>query len=79
MMLMQNYNLSNIVDCVQGQVQWRGHETLNMIASENSMSETARNLCSSDFHHRYAEGLVGNRAYQGQKYQDHLEVSADSV
>lgn len=67
------HSLDEIISCVKNQDKWRGGETLNMIASENCMSKTAQNLSSSDFGHRYAEGLVFNRAYQGQKYQDEIE------
>jgi glycine hydroxymethyltransferase len=68
--------LNNIRDCTENQNNWRGHQTLNLIASENIMSQTARSQINSDFHHRYAEGLVGERAYQGQKYQDQIEQIA---
>ena len=68
-----DHNLEEIQACVQNQDKWRGTETLNMIASENKMSKAAMNLMASDFEHRYAEGLVGQRAYQGQKYQDQIE------
>ena len=67
------HNLEEITTCVANQDRWRSSETLNMIASENSMSKTAMKTVQSDFHHRYAEGLVGHRAYQGQKFQDQIE------
>ena len=70
---MPNHSLEEITTCVTNQDRWRSTETLNMIASENSMSKTAMNTVRSDFHHRYAEGLVGHRAYQGQKFQDQIE------
>ncbi len=73
---MPNHNLEEIQNCVLNQNQWRGKETINMIASENSMSNTALKLSASDFHHRYAEGLVGKRAYQGQQFQDEIEQIA---
>ena len=69
-------NLEQILQCVDNQNRWRGTETINMIASENVMSKTAFNTMASDFEHRYAEGLVGQRAYQGQQYQDEIESMA---
>ncbi len=69
----QNKWLYKIEKCVENQNKWRGSETLNMIASENLMSSKAKNVMENDFEHRYAEGLVGKRAYQGQKYQDEIE------
>ncbi len=68
--------LDQIFTCVQNQTRWRGSETLNMIASENQLSKTAMNLMNNDFHHRYAEGLIGQRAYQGQKFHDQIEQIA---
>ena len=65
-----------IIELVRQQNKWRGETTINMIASENQMSPLATKLSVSDFAHRYAEGLVGNRHYQGQKYQDAIEQKA---
>ncbi len=46
---------------------------LPLIASENITSNTVRLLLASDLSHRYAEGDVGNRFYQGCKYIDEIE------
>ncbi len=46
---------------------------LPLIASENITSNTVRILLASDLSHRYAEGDVGNRFYQGCKYIDDIE------
>ena len=51
-------DLERIVRC---QNEWRLHQTINLIASENAMSERARALLPSDFTHRYAEGHPGAR------------------
>jgi len=51
---------------------WRS-ETINLIASENVLSSTARRLLDSDFHHRYAEGHPGDRYYEGTQYIDQIE------
>ena len=44
-----------------------------MIASENVLSPVARSTLDSDFNHRYAEGDICSREYQGAKYIDELE------
>lgn len=49
---------------------------LPLIASENITSNTVRMLLASDLSHRYAEGDVGRRFYQGCKYIDEIEEKA---
>lgn len=49
---------------------------LPLIASENITSNTVRLLLASDLSHRYAEGDVGRRFYQGCKYIDEVEERA---
>lgn len=49
---------------------------LPLIASENITSNTVRMLLASDLSHRYAEGDVGRRFYQGCKYIDEIEERA---
>ena len=51
-------------------------ESLPLIASENITSPAVRQLLASDFGHRYAEGKVGQRYYQGVKYIDQVEQDA---
>lgn len=51
-------------------------ESLPLIASENITSPAVRQLLASDFGHRYAEGKVGHRYYQGVKYIDQVEQDA---
>jgi len=51
-------------------------ESLPMIASENITSLFVRRCYVSDFGHRYAEGKVGERFYQGCKYIDEIESIA---
>ncbi len=48
-------------------------EALPMIASENISSPLVREVVSCDFQHRYAEGDIGNRYYQGCYYIDEVE------
>ena len=59
-------------DILEGEENWRRH-CLNLIASENVMSERARRLYLNEFMHRYAEGKPGKRYYQGTRYVDELE------
>jgi len=49
-------------------------ESLPLIASENLISPLARELLLSDFQDRYAEGLPGERYYQGNQWVDQVEV-----
>ncbi|MCS7122314.1 MAG: serine hydroxymethyltransferase [Archaeoglobaceae archaeon] len=48
-------------------------ESIPLIASENVTSLLVRKCYLSDFGHRYAEGKVGNRYYEGCKYIDEVE------
>ena len=49
-------------------------ESLPLIASENLISPLAREMLLIDFQDRYAEGLPGERYYQGNTYVDAVEV-----
>ena len=49
-------------------------ESLPLIASENLISPLAREMLLSDFQDRYAEGLPGERYYQGNLYVDAVET-----
>ena len=50
--------------------------SIPLIASENVTSYLVRRFYASDFGHRYAEGKVGKRFYQGCKFIDDLEAMA---
>ena len=65
-------NVAWIEETVNQQNEWR-LKTLNLIASENVMSERARRVLGSDFAHRYAEGHPGERYYQGTDKIDEIE------
>ncbi len=69
---MYERNVSNIEELVQKQNEWR-MKTLNLIASENFLSNRARQVMGSDFAHRYAEGHPGERYYQGTEIIDEIE------
>ncbi len=47
--------------------------SLNLIASENITSRAVREAIASDLSHRYAEGLPGERLYEGCTYIDAIE------
>jgi glycine hydroxymethyltransferase len=64
-----------IIDAVNGSQELFKH-SLPMIASENVTSPIVRQVLSSDLCHRYAEGQVGHRFYQGCKYVDVIEGKA---
>ncbi len=50
--------------------------SIPLIASENVTSYAVRRFYLSDFGHRYAEGWIGKRFYQGCEYMDELEALA---
>jgi len=70
---MYEMNVGWVEDTVRRQNAWRS-ETLNLIASENVLSDRARRLMGSDFAHRYAEGHPGERYYQGTDLIDEVET-----
>jgi glycine hydroxymethyltransferase len=74
-------DIRDIEELVRKQEQWRGRETINLIASENAQSRAVRNVQDSDFMARYAEGHPNedgkiNRYYQGTRYVDEIERTA---
>jgi glycine hydroxymethyltransferase len=69
---MYERNVKWIEETVALQNEWRCN-TLNLIASENVMSNRARRVLGSDFAHRYAEGHPGERYYQGTDKIDEIE------
>jgi glycine hydroxymethyltransferase len=74
-------DIHDIEDLVRRQEQWRGRETINLIASENAQSRAVRSIQNSDFMARYAEGHPNEadrvqRYYQGTRYIDEIERTA---
>ena len=74
-------NIADIRSIVAAQEQWRGRETINLIASENAQSPAVRSIQDSDFMARYAEGHPNRpgevlRYYQGTQYIDQIETMA---
>jgi len=70
---MNERNIRWIEETVNQQNEWRLN-TINLIASENVMSNRARQVMGSDFAHRYAEGHPGERYYQGTDKIDEIET-----
>jgi glycine hydroxymethyltransferase len=52
----------------------RFERAIPLIASENLLSPYAKELLVSDFHSRYAEGLPGDRYYEGNEQVDEVET-----
>jgi glycine hydroxymethyltransferase len=69
---MYDKEVGEIEDLIRRQNQWR-NSCINLIASENVMSQRARSQAGSDFAHRYAEGHPGERYYRGTSYIDEIE------
>ncbi|MEO2044990.1 MAG: serine hydroxymethyltransferase [Pirellulales bacterium] len=70
---MYERNVSWVEKLVDEQNRWR-MKTINLIASENVLSQRARAVMGSDFAHRYAEGHPGERYYQGTDKIDEIEA-----
>ena len=74
-------NISDILEIVSQQNQWRSKETINLIASENVQSEAVKKIEINDFMGRYAEGHPNtqnfdNRYYEGTQFIDLIESKA---
>ena len=74
-------DISDVRSIVDAQEEWRGRHTINLIASENVQSPAVREIQSSDFMARYAEGHPNRgdevlRYYQGTRYIDQVETMA---
>ena len=67
--------IESVIDAVRNHHELYTN-ALPLIASENITSNPVRMLLASDLSHRYAEGDVGNRFYQGCKYIDEIEEKA---
>ena len=60
-------NISDVLDIVNNQNQWRGKESINLIASENVQSDAVKQIKSKDFVGRYVVGHL-NTAQQDNRY-----------
>ena len=64
--------VARVRDAVQRHSR-RFEHAIPLIASENLLSPYAKELMISDFHSRYAEGLPGERYYEGNEQVDEVE------
>ncbi len=69
---MYEKEVTEVEHLIQKQNQWR-ENCINLIASENVVSQRARSQAGSDFAHRYAEGHPGERYYRGTSFIDDIE------
>ncbi|MCP4630329.1 MAG: serine hydroxymethyltransferase [bacterium] len=69
---MYEIEVTEVEQLIQKQNQWRD-SCINLIASENVLSQRARSQAGSDFAHRYAEGHPGERYYRGTSFIDDIE------
>jgi len=74
---MYEKEIVEIENLIQKQGRWRD-TCINLIASENVMSQRARSQAGSDFAHRYAEGHPGERYYRGTSYIDEIETRLEN-
>ncbi len=75
MVIEKQAEIESVVDAVRDHHELYAN-ALPLIASENITSNPVRMLLASDLSHRYAEGDVGRRFYQGCKYIDVVEAKA---
>jgi glycine hydroxymethyltransferase len=64
--------VTEIENLIRKQDEWR-NGCINLIASENILSQRVRAQAGSDFAHRYAEGHPGERYYRGTSFIDEIE------
>jgi glycine hydroxymethyltransferase len=74
---MYEKEVAEVEQLIESQNSWRD-TCINLIASENVVSQRARAQAGSDFAHRYAEGHPGERYYRGTSYIDAIETQLKS-
>ncbi|MEM4479777.1 MAG: hypothetical protein QXG58_00810 [Candidatus Bathyarchaeia archaeon] len=62
--------IDEILSLVKKHEKWRGRECLNLIPSENVMSQAVRSLLASELGHRYT---ARDRFYMGTRFIDEIE------
>ena len=68
--------IDEILNIVERHEQWRGHECINLIPSENVMSPQARILLSSELTHRYTSR---RKFYMGTKFVNEIEQYGEKL
>ena len=68
--------IDEILSLVDTHEEWRGKQCLNLIPSENVMSQSVRRLLSSELGHRYT---ARDRFYMGTKYIDEIEEYGEKI
>jgi glycine hydroxymethyltransferase len=74
-------DIRDLENLLRKQEEWRGRQTINLIASESAQSRAVRDVQNSDFMARYAEGHPNeegrvHRYYQGTRFIDEIERAA---
>ncbi|MDR2353221.1 MAG: serine hydroxymethyltransferase [Deltaproteobacteria bacterium] len=70
----KDYQVDSQLEAILGRELNRQRENLEMIASENFVSEHILRITSSVFTNKYAEGYPDNRYYGGCEFADELEI-----
>ncbi len=68
--------IDEILGLVKQHEKWRGKQCLNLIPSENVMSQAARSLLSSELTHRYT---ARDRFYMGTRFTDEIEQKGEKL
>ena len=64
-----------VADCIAGEEE-RQRDGLELIPSENYVSQDVRKALGSVFTNKYSEGYPGKRYYGGQEFTDRIEQLA---
>ncbi|MGP8074841.1 MAG: serine hydroxymethyltransferase [Thermoplasmata archaeon] len=77
---------ARLAGLVRSHDRWRGREVFNLLASENSLSPTARRYLGSDLAGRYTlpletvfDGEALDNSYTGTRYTDQIEALANAA
>jgi len=68
--------IDELLSLIKRHEQWRGRECVNLIPSENVMSQAVRSLLSSDLGHRYTSR---EKFYMGTRFIDEIEQYGEKL
>jgi glycine hydroxymethyltransferase len=71
--MLKSSDMNEIVKRLIQQEELRQQNTINLIPSENFTSKAVRQATGSVFMHKYSEGNIGARYYEGNEVVDELE------